>query len=124
MLTERNEYIVQFMDDALKTTLRLFDTSLPGKLLEFSLSRSGAADSMTVKFTADERPGVVFSYEFPVFDGDSAPVRGVHLDVSVFLAGIMERTHRWSPTPRAASAVATSPPGGPLPATSDQVGCA
>jgi hypothetical protein len=97
MLSKRDEYVTEFMSDALKTVLRLFDTSLPGKLLEFSVNRTDAADSVIVKFTADERPGTVFSYEFGVFDAGAEPVRGAKLDVSVFLGAIMERTHRWSP---------------------------
>lgn len=97
MLNDRDDYVTTFMNDALQTTLRLFDTSLPGTLVSFTLTRTGPADCLTVRFLADERPGITFSYEFPIFDADTDPVRGPRLDVSVFLGAIMERTHRWNP---------------------------
>jgi hypothetical protein len=97
MLVNRNDYVAEFMTDALKTTIQLLEGSLPGQLLEFSLRRDENQDSVLVRLVTNKHPDVEFVYEYAIFDVNVEPQYSAHTDVSIFFGALLERVQRWAP---------------------------
>jgi hypothetical protein len=96
LLVDRDEYVADFAGDALKTVLGILSRFHPGRLIEFVVDRDAEIYSMSVKFTIDDRPGVVYSYRRTVLDTTYEPEFGTESAVDVLFGSIMERLARAS----------------------------